>query len=43
MKKTLVTAATGSLGTAVITNLLTKTSAKNIYALARSEEKAAFR
>lgn len=41
MKKILVTAATGSLGMAVITNLLTKTSAKNIYALARSEEKAA--
>jgi NAD(P)H dehydrogenase (quinone) len=41
MKKILVTAATGSLGKAVITNLLTKTSAKNIHALARSEEKAA--
>ena len=41
MKKILVTAATGSLGMAVITNLLTKTSAKNIHALARSEEKAA--
>jgi len=41
MKKILVTAATGSLGMEVITNLLTKTSAKNIYALARSEEKAA--
>ena len=40
MKKILVTASTGSLGMAVITNLLTKTSAKNIYALARSEEKA---
>src|SRR5260221_1370789 len=41
MKKILVTAATGSLGMAVITNLLTRTSAKNIHALARSEEKAA--
>jgi NAD(P)H dehydrogenase (quinone) len=41
MKKILVTASTGSLGMAVITNLLTKASAKNIYALARSEEKAA--
>src|SRR5580698_1240790 len=41
MKKILVTAATGSLGMAVIKNLLTKASAKNIYALARSEEKAA--
>lgn len=41
MKKILVTASTGSLGRAVITNLLTKTSAKNIHALARSEEKAA--
>jgi len=40
MKKILVTAATGSLGMAVITSLLTKTSAKNIHALARSEEKA---
>ena len=41
MKKILVTASTGSLGMAVITNLLTKTSAKNIHALARREEKAA--
>ena len=41
MKKILVTAATGALGNAVITNLLAKTSARNIHALARSEEKAA--
>jgi len=41
MKKILVTAATGSLGMAVITSLLTKTGARNIHALARSKEKAA--
>lgn len=40
MKNILVTGATGQLGMAVITNLLTKTSAKNVHALARSEEKA---
>ena len=41
MKKILVTGATGSLGRGVITTLLSKTNAKNVYALARSEEKAA--
>ncbi len=41
MKKILVTGATGSLGMGVITTLLSKTSPKNVYALARSEEKAA--
>jgi len=41
MKNILVTGATGSLGMGVITTLLSKTSAKNVYALARSEEKAA--
>ena len=41
MKNILVTGATGQLGMGVITNLLTKTSAKNVHALARSEEKAA--
>jgi len=41
MKSILVTGATGSLGMGVITNLLTKTSAQNVHALARSEEKAA--
>jgi NAD(P)H dehydrogenase (quinone) len=41
MKKILVTGATGSLGMGVITTLLSKTNAKNVYALARSEEKAA--
>jgi len=38
--KILVTGATGSLGMGVIISLLSKTSAKNVYALARSEEKA---
>ena len=41
MKKILVTGATGSLGMGVITTLLSKTNSKNVYALARSEEKAA--
>jgi len=41
MKNILVTGATGPLGMGVITNLLTRTNAKNIHALARSEEKAA--
>jgi len=41
MKNILVTGATGQLGMGVITNLLTKTSAKNVHAFARSEEKAA--
>ena len=41
MKKILVTGATGSLGRGVITTLLSRTNAKNVYALARSEEKAA--
>ena len=41
MKHILVTGATGSLGMGVVTNLLAKTSAKNVHALARSEEKAA--
>ncbi|TWJ03173.1 NAD(P)H dehydrogenase (quinone) [Mucilaginibacter frigoritolerans] len=41
MKNILVTGATGPLGMGVITTLLSKTSAKNVYALARSEEKAA--
>jgi NAD(P)H dehydrogenase (quinone) len=41
MKKVLVTGATGSLGMGVIATLLDKTNAKNIYALARSEEKSA--
>ena len=41
MKKILVTGATGSLGMGVITTILSKTNAKNVYALARSEEKAA--
>ena len=41
MKNILVTGATGALGMGVITNLLAKTSAKNVHALVRSEEKAA--
>jgi NAD(P)H dehydrogenase (quinone) len=41
MKNILVTGATGALGTGVITTLLSKTSAKYVYALARSEEKTA--
>ena len=41
MKKILVTGATGSLGMGVIKHLLAKTSAKQIFALARTEEKAA--
>ena len=41
MKKILVTGATGPLGMGVIKNLLTKTNAKQIFALARTEEKAA--
>ena len=41
MKTILVTGATGPLGMGVITTLLSKTSAKNVYALARSGEKAA--
>ena len=41
MKKILVTGATGSLGRGVITTLLSRTNAKNVYALARSEEKGA--
>ena len=41
MKNILVTGATGALGMGVITHLLTRTSAKYVHALARSEEKAA--
>jgi NAD(P)H dehydrogenase (quinone) len=41
MKNILVTGATGALGMGVITALLRKTSAQNVHALARSEEKAA--
>ena len=41
MKNILVTGATGPLGMGVITNLLTKISAKHVYGLARSEERAA--
>lgn len=41
MKTILVTGATGALGRGVITTLLSSISAKNVYALARSEEKAA--
>ena len=41
MKHILVTGATGSLGMGVVTNLLAKTSSKNVHALARSDEKAA--
>jgi NAD(P)H dehydrogenase (quinone) len=41
MKKILVTGATGALGMGVINSLVSKTNAKSVYALARSEEKAA--
>jgi NAD(P)H dehydrogenase (quinone) len=41
MTKILVTGATGSLGMGLIKNLLTKTSAKQVFALVRTEEKAA--